>query len=190
MQQSFKTYRERGKTEQEGLDGGEAQVPLSVPPQLPTNTTITPTHTDEEVGGGKQGGRTTENSVTLSLSDYYLYRSRLVILGGIANRMQGFKFNQYSAVYGNLNIHHTFQRCIFKSNYTMRHEHGKHGGPTSSTSSSATGPAHLERGQVIWKIQKERLTINIVGWHFSQLVWNRPSASTCGKAPAQRENSK
>ena len=37
------------------------------------------------------------------------------------------------------------------------------------------GPTHLERGQLIWKIQKERLTINIVGWHFSQLEWNRPA---------------
>ena len=56
--------------------------------------------------------------------------------------------------------------------------------------SSATGPTHLERGQLIGKIQKERLTINIVGWHFSQLVWNRPSSRTCGKAPAHLENSK
>ena len=36
MQQSFKTFRERGKT---GYDGGEAQAPLSAPPQ-PRNSLI------------------------------------------------------------------------------------------------------------------------------------------------------
>ena len=52
-----------------------------------------------------------------------------------------------------------------------------------------TGPTRPEKGQLIWKIQKERLTINIVRWHFSQLVWNRPSSSMCGKAPAHLEMS-
>ena len=70
--------------------------------------------------------------------------------------MQGLKFNQLSAVYGNLK--YTSNYLQYKSNYTRRHEHGKYSGPASSTSSSATRPAHLERGQVIWKIQKERLT--------------------------------
>ena len=58
-------------------------------------------------------------------------------------------------------------------------------------------PARRQQGQLTWtgapligKIQKERLTINIVGWNFSQLVWNRPSSSTCGKAPAHLEKSK
>ena len=63
-------------------------------------------------------------------------------------------------------------------------------GQPSSTSSSATRLTRLERGQLKWKIQKERLTINLVGWHFSQLVWNRPSSLTCGKAPAHPEKSK
>ena len=31
--------------------------------------------------------------------------------------------------------------------------------------------ARQQQGQLIWKIQKERLTITIVGWHFSQLVY-------------------
>ena len=48
----------------------------------------------------------------------------------------------------------------------------------------------MERGLLIWKIQRERLTINIVIWHSTQLVWNRPRSSTCGKAPAHLENSK
>ena len=78
----------------------------------------------------------------------------------------------------------------YKSNYTTRHECGKYYTPVSSTSSSATRPTHLERGQLIWKIQKDILTINIVGWHFSQLVWNRPSSSTRLKAPAHLEESK
>ena len=51
-------------------------------------------------------------------------------------------------------------------------------------------PARWQQGQLIWKILKERLTINIVGWHFSQLVWNRPSPSTCVKAPAHLEKTK
>ena len=58
------TFRERGKT---GEDGVEAQVPLSVPPQPPTTTTTPPTLTDEKVGVGNNGGRTSENSVTLTL---------------------------------------------------------------------------------------------------------------------------
>ena len=47
-------------------------------------------------------------------------------------------------------------------------------------------PARRQLGQLIWKgpthlesaskTQTEKLTINIVGWHFSQLVWNRPSS--------------
>ena len=53
-----------------------------------------------------------------------------------------------------------------------------------------TAPTHLERGQIIGKIQKEIITINFVGWHFSQLVWKRCSWSTCGKAPAHLEKSK
>ena len=60
----------------------------------------------------------------------------------------------------------------------------------SSSSSWATTPTHLEKGQLIWKIQKERLTINIVVWHFSRLVWNSPSSSMCGKASAHPEKSK
>ena len=27
----------------------------------------------------------------------------------------------------------------------------------------------------MWKIHKERLAINIMRWHFSQLIWNRPA---------------
>ena len=69
------------------------------------------------------------------------FRSRPVILGGITNRMQGLKFN-YSAAYGNLQ--YTSNYLQYKSNYTRRHEHVKYCGPASSTSSSATGPAHLE----------------------------------------------
>ena len=46
------------------------------------------------------------------------------------------------------------------------------------------------KGQLIWKIHKERLEINIVGWLFPLLVWNRPSSSTCEKAPAHLEKSK
>ena len=108
------------------------------------------------------------------------YRSRPVILGGITNRTQDLNFNQY-AVYGNLQ--QTSNYLQYKSNYTRRHEHVKYCGPASSTSSS-------ERGQLIWKIQKERLTITIVVWHFSQLVLNRNSSSTCGKAPSHMERSK
>ena len=52
------------------------------------------------------------------------------------------------------------------------------------------GKIYRQGGQVIWKIQKGRLTINIVNWHFSQLVWNRPCSSACGKAPAHLKNSK
>ena len=36
-------------------------------------------------------------------------------------------------------------------------------GPPPQPACWQQGPAHLERGQVIWKIQKERLKINIVG---------------------------
>ena len=140
-------------------DGGEAQVPLSVQPQLPTTTT----------------------------SHSCSFRFQPVILGGITNRTQGFKFNQ-SAVYGNLQ--QTSNYLEYKLNFTRRHEHVKYCGLASTTSSSATGPTHLERGQLIWKIQKERLTITIVGCHFSQLVWNMPSSSTCGRAPAHLERGK
>ena len=35
---------------------------------------------------------------------------------------------------------------------------------------------------------KKRLTVNIVGWFFHELIWNRPSSSS-GKAPAHLENS-
>ena len=66
----------------------------------------------------------------------------------------------------------------------------KYYGPASSTSSSATGRTHLEKGQLIWKIQKEILTITIMGWHFSQLVWNMPSSTMCKKAPAHMERNK
>ena len=170
-----------GKTEWDGLDGGEASIPLSVPPQLPTTTT-SPTLTDEEVGAES---REEEPQKTQSQSHSCSFRSRLVILGGITNRMQGLKFNELSAFYGNLK--YTSNYLQYKSNYTRRHDHGKYNGPASSTSSAATGPVYLERGQVIWKIQKERLAVTIVGRHFSQLVWNRPSSSTCGKAPAHWE---
>ena len=184
MQHSFTTYRERGRTEQDGLDGGEAQVPLSVPPQLPTTTTSPQLLQMKRWG---EESREEEPQKTQSHSHSCSFRSRPVISGGITNRMQGLKFNQ-SEVYGNLQYTSNYLQC--KSNYTRRHEHVKYYGPASPTSSSATGPTHLERGQLIWKIQKERLTITIVGRHFSQLVWNRPSSSTCGKAPAHLERSK
>ena len=48
---SFTTFRERGKTGEDGID---AQVPLSVPLQPPTTTTTPPTLTDEKVGGRKE----------------------------------------------------------------------------------------------------------------------------------------
>ena len=57
-----------------------------------------------------------------------------------------------------------------------------------STSSAATGPTHLEKVQLICKIQKHVLRTNIVGWLFSLLVWNRPSS--CGKASALPEKNK
>ena len=114
-------------------------------------------------------------------------RYRPVILGGITNHMQA--LNLISLLFMVIYHIHPIIYSI-NSNYTRRHEHEKYCGPASSTSSSATGPTPLERGQLIWKIQIERLTINIVGWHFSQLVWNRPSSSTCGKAPAHPEKSK
>ena len=50
---SFTTFRDRGKT---GEDGVEAQVPLTVQPQPPTTTITPPTLTDEKVGGRKKGG--------------------------------------------------------------------------------------------------------------------------------------
>ena len=167
-----------------GQDGAEAQVPLPLPPQLPTTTT-TPKLLQMKRWG--EESREKEPQKTQSHSHACSFRYRPVILGGITNRMQGLKFNQ-SDVYGNLQ--NTSNYLQYKSYYTRRHELGKYCGPASSTSSSVTGPTHLERGQLIGKIQKERSTMNIVGWHFSQLVWNRPSSSTCGKAPAHLEKSK
>ena len=57
MQHSLTTFRERGKTE---WDGGEAEVPLSVPPQLPNPHHYPTTPTEQEVRGGKKGGITLE----------------------------------------------------------------------------------------------------------------------------------
>ena len=42
---------------------------------------------------------------------------------------------------------------------------------------------------LIWKTETEILTINIMGWHFVQLVWNSPSSSR-EKAPGHLEKSK
>ena len=57
---SFTSFRERGKT---GQDGERSLGTTISTTKLPTTTTLT----DEEVGGVKKGGRTSENSVTLSL---------------------------------------------------------------------------------------------------------------------------
>ena len=89
-------------------------------------------------------------------------------------------------------------------------------GAGSPTRSSATGPTHLERGQLIWKIQRkyqQLITLacsspdlsgkvpahrhktktkkknkNIVGQPLNQLICNR--ANSCGKGPAHLENIK
>ena len=155
MQHSFTSYRERGKTDQDGLDGGEAQGPLLVSPQLPTTTTFPQTHGR---WGGKQVGRTSENSVTLSPT---LIQISTVISGGITNRMYGLKFNLQSAVYGNLKYESNYLR--YKSNNTRNMK-------IENIVGRPPHPARQQQGQLIWKIQKKRLTINIVGWHFSQLV--------------------
>ena len=113
MQQSFTKFRERGKT---GEDGGEAQVPLSVPPQLPTTTSTPPTLTGEQVVGGKQGGRTSENTVTLSLMRIQISKSNFrrhyqqvcgMVIYGIT-----------MAVYGNLQ--YTSNYLQYESNYARR----------------------------------------------------------------------
>ena len=55
MQHAFTIFREREKTRQ---DGGEAEVPLSVPPQLPTTTTTSPLPIcNRSRGGGRKVGR-------------------------------------------------------------------------------------------------------------------------------------
>ena len=86
MQHSFTTYKKRGGRK----DGGEALIPLSVPPQLPTTKTSPPTLTDEEV---VEESREEEPQKTQSHSHSCSFRSRPVILGGITNHMQGHKSN-------------------------------------------------------------------------------------------------
>ena len=75
------------------------------------------------------------------------------------------------------NSNKKLQHLQQKFNYTWRTCTWKTVLAGSPTRSSATGPTHLERGQLIFKMQKKTLTINIVGWLFSRLVWNRPSTS-------------
>ena len=115
-----------------------------LPPPLPPSS--------YRLRGGGEESREEEPQKTQSHSHSYSFRSRPVILLGISNRMQGLKFNK-SAIYGNLQ--YTSNYLQYKSNYTRRHQHGKYCGPASSTSSSATGPTHLEKGHLIWIIQKE-----------------------------------
>ena len=69
---------------------------------------------------------------------------------------------------------------LLPNSYRWKGGGGKKGERTSENSVTL---------MLIWKTETERLTINIVGWHFSQLVWNRPSSSR-GKAPGHLEKSK
>ena len=101
--------------------------------------------------------------------------------------MQGLKFNQ-SAVYGNLQ--YTSNYLQYESNYTKNiNMENILGQPLNQlvgnrANSSGEGPTDLQKNKT------ERLTINIMGWLFPLLVWNRPSLSSCGKGPAHLENSK
>ena len=77
----------------------------------------------------------------------------------------------------------------FNKNQTTLWEHspGKQCGPGPQ-------PTRQQQGQLIWTEAssygkyRKTLTINIVGWLFCRLVWNRPRS--CGKVPPHRHKSK
>ena len=102
--------RERGKTErmEEKLRYHYQYHHNYLPPPL------APQLLQMEVG---EESREEEPQKTQSHSHSCSFRSRLVILGGITNRMQGLKFNQ-SAFYGKLQ--YTSNYLQYKSNYTRR----------------------------------------------------------------------
>ena len=80
-----------------------------------------------------------------------------------------------------------FQYLQYKSNYTRRTW-------TLKICGSAPQPTRQQQGQLIWEWvnsfgkYKKYININIVGWVFSQFVWNRNSSS--GEAPFHLEKSK
>ena len=167
MQHSFTTFKERGKT---GQDGGEAQLPLSVPPQLPT-TTSTPQLLQMKRWG--EENREQEPQKTQSHSHSYSFRYRPVILRGITNGIAGLNLISllFMVIY---NIH----QIIYSMNQITlgEHEHAKYCG-------SAPQPARRQQGQLIWRRANSsgKKYIYIMGWLFPLLVWHRPSSSSCGK---------
>ena len=159
MRHSFTTYQKGGRQKGWRRSLGTA---------INTTTTIPTTTTSPQLLQMKRWGEKSseeEPQKTQSHSHSCSFGSLPVILGGITNRMQGLKFN-LSAVYGNLQYSSNYLQ--YKSNYTSRHEHVKYCGQPPQ-------PARQQQGQLISKEAsssgkelKKRLTITIVGWHFSR----------------------
>ena len=85
MQHSYTTFREREKTR---WDGGEAYLPLSVPPPLPPPPKLLQMKRCGRESREEEPQKTQSHSHSCSL------RSRSVILEGITNRMQGLRVRE------------------------------------------------------------------------------------------------